>query len=223
MIRVDRRRADDAKGYVRLVTRGVSADEFMAQLQADPEWVAANSEREREHDRRAAELALAEQPILRDLHGVGVDVGSVWELIDPDIREPVFSILLEHLRRGGYPDRVTEGVARALGSSLSHWEMLVDLLVHTQSDAAAEGLAASLSTIGRRKQIDSLRMLLGRAELGRNRIFFVRPVLRYGGPAGVAEIEALHDDPVVGVEATHALHQRRLRQAARQRRAAAQA
>jgi hypothetical protein len=64
--------------------------------------------------------AAAAVPILDDMRRIGIDVDDVYMIykyID-DFPQAV-PILLEHLERGGYPDMVASGTARALGTKVA--------------------------------------------------------------------------------------------------------
>jgi Flp pilus assembly protein TadB len=57
----------------------------------------------------------AELPIVADLRAVGVDVHSVWELVNTSVPYPAaLAVLLKHVQLAGYPDRVMESPGRAL-------------------------------------------------------------------------------------------------------------
>lgn len=92
-----------------------TADEFLAELHADPEWTARQQERDRRLQEQAAAYRKAEAPLVEGLNRArGVAVQSVWDLVNTKAPYPAaVSILLEHLMRP-YPERVREGIARAL-------------------------------------------------------------------------------------------------------------
>ncbi|WP_241975559.1 MULTISPECIES: hypothetical protein [unclassified Cryobacterium] len=64
---------------------------------------------------------------MKDLRSAGVEVNSVWDLVNTaDPYPKALPILLDHLQRGGYPDRIMESLGRALGvgPAASVWETL---------------------------------------------------------------------------------------------------
>ena len=98
---------------------GVTAAELMAlkaeKLRTDPAYRAQTEAVEAERQERSRELRRAEQPIVADLRAARVDVESVWDLVNTSEPYPdALPILLNHLQRGGYPDRVMESLGRAL-------------------------------------------------------------------------------------------------------------
>src|SRR5262245_58972797 len=94
---------------------GTTAAELMAQLARDTAFQAAAAAREAELQERVSAYRDAEQPIVADLRGAGLHVESVWDLVNTAEPYPdALPVLMEHLERGGYPDRVMEGLGRAL-------------------------------------------------------------------------------------------------------------
>ncbi|MBA3780534.1 MAG: hypothetical protein H0X12_01600 [Nocardioides sp.] len=184
---------------------GIGAAELMAQLAKDQEFQEAAAEREGELQGRVSHWREAERPIIEDLRDVGVEVASVWDLVNTAEPYPTaLPVLIEHLERGGYPDRVTEGVARALAVQPAgiYWQRLRDLYVQASGRDATEGLAVALAASASAENLDDLLALLGDDSRGSTRVHFIRPILRVGGVRGQQVIEALRADPVFGKEAS---------------------
>lgn len=96
-------------------SKPLTAGELMEQLQQDPEWAARTEARERWHQARVARVHEQEQPLLRELAAAGCVVSSIDDLVNA--REPypeALPVLLEHLKKVGYPSEIREGIARAL-------------------------------------------------------------------------------------------------------------
>ncbi|WP_315836917.1 hypothetical protein [Bradyrhizobium prioriisuperbiae] len=73
-----------------------------------------NEARRWERLQRSARLRVEEQPILADLHDVGLSVRSVWDLVNTSTKySEAVPVLLRHLLFP-YSDRIREGIARAL-------------------------------------------------------------------------------------------------------------
>ena len=184
---------------------GISAAELMAQLSQDPEFQEAAAEREAELQERVSQWRDAERPIVDDLRQVGMAVTSVWDLVNTAEPYPAaLPILMEHLERGSYPDRVTEGVARALAVQPAgvYWQRLRDLYVRAAGRDATEGLAVALAASASVENLDDLLALLSDESRGGTRVHFIRSILRVGGGRGREAVEALRKDPVLGKEAT---------------------
>ncbi|MCL2541548.1 MAG: hypothetical protein FWE71_03700 [Nocardioidaceae bacterium] len=191
---------------------GISAAELMAQLAQDREFQETAAKREAERQQRAAKWREAQRPILEDLHDRGIAVDSVWDLVNTSDPYPTaLPVLLEHLERGGYPDRVLEGVARAMAVAPAavHWDRLRDLYLRAEGPDATEGLAAALAASARPEHLDDLIVLLDETSRGSTRIHFIRPILTVGDARGRAVVEGLRDHPVFGKEAKALLKQRR--------------
>ena len=113
-------------------------------------------------------------------------------------------MLLDHLERGGYPDRVLEGLARALAvkPATPMWDRLRVLYLRAAGPDERRGLAAALAASASPAQFDGLIELAGDEGCGNSRILFVEEILRVGGERGRAVVEGMRGDPVLGAEAT---------------------
>lgn len=183
---------------------GVTAAELMAQLAQDREFQEAAAKREAERQQRAAVWREAALPILDDLRDSGFEVDSVWDLVNTSDPYPAaLPVLLEHLERGVYPDRVLEGLARALavGPAAVYWDRLRALYLRVDGPDAMEALAVALAASATPERLDDLVGLLDETSRGNTRIHFIRPILGVGGDRGRAVVEELRDDPTFGKEA----------------------
>src|SRR5581483_10867065 len=96
-------------------------------VRTDVEFRAEVEAVEAERSERVRVLREAEQPIVADLNRAGVSVSSVWDLVNTSDPYPAaLPVLLSHLERGGYPDRVMESLGRALAVkvSVAWWDRL---------------------------------------------------------------------------------------------------
>jgi hypothetical protein len=96
----------------------------MAQLEADPEWVAKRDAREKEQARRKAEIAKHERKLVGEIRELGYAIDSVWDLVNntphPVLErnfigpyERAYPVLVRHLKLP-YIREVREGIVRAL-------------------------------------------------------------------------------------------------------------
>ena len=183
--------------------RPVTAAEFVADLAADSERQERAEEFARELEHRAEQWRAAETPILDDLSAVGVDVRSVWDLVNTDEPYPeALAILMEHLEYGRYPDRVMEGVGRALAvkPAVEFWHRLVGVYRGAASPGQAEGAAVALAACAAERHVDELIGLLSLNERAGTRLYFLRPIRDLGGARGRVVLEALCDDADLGRE-----------------------
>jgi hypothetical protein len=92
----------------------MTAAEAVALLQSDPEWVQKNEEREAQRKALEAQLKADEAPLVEALNNAGVQVSSVWDLVNSQSSYaaaiPVFA---QHLKLPYHP-KIVEGIARAL-------------------------------------------------------------------------------------------------------------
>lgn len=183
-----------------------TAGEFMKELEADPEYQAAQAEQERELARREAAYAAAEAPLVKALADAGVEVDSIWDLVnDPsdDYAEAV-PLLEEHLKDVAYPDRVREGIARSLSfrKAAPAWPTLVDLYRSTtDSFGLQQGLAAAMAGTVTDDTVDELVAEARRAEHGESRQILLLGLKRLRSPAARTALEGLVDDPELGENA----------------------
>lgn len=180
-------------------------------LRNDPEYRAKVEAVEAERQERARVLRDAEQPIVADLRAAGVQVDSVWDLVNTSEPYPAaLPVLIEHLERGGYPERVMESLGRALAvkPAVVFWERLKARWLDARDPGEEDGAAVALAACATRTQIDDLIEFLSVEERGQSRIYFIRPILKVGGDQGRKVVEGLRADPVFGDEATALLKRR---------------
>lgn len=117
-------------------------------LRNDPEYRAKVEAVEAERQERARRLREAERPIVADLRGAGVEVESVWDLVNTSAPYPAaLPVLMEHLERGGYPERVMESLGRALAvkPSVVLWDRLKARYLDARDAGEADGVAVALA------------------------------------------------------------------------------
>jgi hypothetical protein len=190
------------------ITGSVTADELAAEkarlLREDPEYRARVEAADAERREWRDALRRAERPVVEDLVGVGVDVSSVWDLVNSSKPYPLaLPVLIEHLERGGYPDRAMESLGRALAvkPAVEFWARLKDRYLNARGAGEEDGAAVALAACAMAAQFDELIELLDVAERGESRIYFLRPIKNLGGAQGLAVLESLRKDAVFGKEA----------------------
>jgi len=198
----------------------MTAADLLAQLESDPAWVAARAERERQLARREAELGESEAPLAQQLREAGIDVESAWDLVKTYEPYPdAIPILLAHLHRP-YPDRVREGIARALAVPDAHsaWHEIVELYRLTDPDEepdTKDGLAVCLAAIAGRGNVEEVIVLIRDRSLGPSRVVFLRVLTRLRVPQAWELVAECARDPELRRQAEHMLHQRELRRRSR--------
>lgn len=153
----------------------ITAKELLEQLSRDPEWVAGMAAKERERREIEAEVARAEAPVLRDLRTVGVDIESVWDLVNTADPYPLaIPVLLDHLQRD-YPPVVTEGIARALAvrEARPAWNAIARRFRRETEERVKDGLAVALAAIAGDDQLDELKGWILDARHGSSRVLLL--------------------------------------------------
>lgn len=194
-----------SKRVTRLVKRGpISASDLVAQLSSDPNREALRREFDLGLEKRSRLLREAEQPILEDLRNVGVKVTSVWDFVNSDQPYPAaLPVLIHHLEKGGYPDRVMESLGRAMAvkPAVTYWARLADLYRAPRGTGEEDGVAVALAACASADQLDDLIDFLTLVERGTSRIHFLRAIRRVGGERGRNLVDSLRSDPLFGKEA----------------------
>jgi len=180
--------------------------------------------RERERQERAREWRKARVPLVADLRAFGVEVESEWDLVNTTKPYPdAVPVLLRHLPKG-YPDRVREGIARALaargpralaaGRDRHAWDVLVVEFQKSKDPTALGakwGMACALSVAGDDSVIEEVIELLSEERHGENRV----PLLDVLARSQVEEAHRLlknpADDPQLGQGAKELLKKKKRR------------
>ena len=168
------------------------------------EMVEAQRQRDEELARKEAEWRQAEAPLVEELRAAGFEVESAWDLVNTSTPYPgALPILLEHLGRS-YPDRVREGIARALavGDAKFGWARLVSLYREEPAGTdAKDGLAVALAAASDDEVVDELVSLARDPAHGESRILLLRGLKRSRTPQANAALKEFSGDPVLGQEA----------------------
>ena len=195
----------------------MTLDEFHAQLKREGKWeefVARKAERQAAFERRAAELAVAEAPLIAELRSVGCDVQSVYDLVNRSgggYGEAI-PTLLKHLQRQ-YPDVIRAGIARALGvpEARTAWDLLVRQFRVELGPETRHGLGVALANIASDEHFDEILDLLRDARLGDARIFLLEPLSTLLPPQGFEAVKSFEHDHVLGKETRRLLRKWRSR------------
>ncbi|HEV2135966.1 MAG TPA: hypothetical protein VGR47_17140 [Terracidiphilus sp.] len=186
-------------------SKHITMDEWMRQLEADPEYVRRRSEREKEIQERKVILRAAEKPLLEDLAKVGLQVDTVWDLVNTSSPySNALPVLLDHLQRP-YPDEVREGIARALAVRSTRpigWRILVNEFCKTASSnkGVKDGLAAALSGASDNTVLPELVALAKDQRHGDSRLLLLIGIRRSRRPEAKAAVAELARDPVLAKE-----------------------
>jgi len=193
----------------------VTAEEFVRQLESDPEWVARRDERIRKLDELEAEYRLNEAPLVAELNQIGFSVTSAWDLVNRSSSyTAALPILLRHL---DYPylDRISEGIARALAVREARriaWEPILTKIATQWSELGKntrDGLIVAVSVMATPSDLPTLVELISDKALGSSRLFLVRNFMRSKKPEARATLERLRSDPDLHEEIRYRLRKTR--------------
>lgn len=183
----------------------MTAEEFLRTLEADPEYVRRRAEQDKELAKLTEFYRDAEAPLVRDLAKLGIEVGSVYDLVNDTVPyEKAIPLLLDHLRRK-YPDAIREGIARALGISATRplgWRVLVDEYYRTENEnnRVKDGLAVALSGASDDSVIEDLIDLARDKHNGSSRVLLLLGIKRSKRPEAKQAIAELANDPQLAKE-----------------------
>ncbi len=168
---------------------------------------AINQEKARQRAERSEYLRAEEEPILADLRAVGLEVKSVWDLVNRSSPYPgAIPILLKHLIRL-YSDRTREGIARALAvpDAKDAWPLLATEYrkapVGEENGirlGAKSGLAAALSATD--DVIAQLASLAKDRSNGDSRLLLLRGLRKSKTAVARDALQELADDPALQKE-----------------------
>lgn len=185
-----------------------SAAELMASLQKNQGYQQRVAERDRKLDAANANLEEDERPLVAALQEVGVNVASVWDLVNSS--EPysqAIAVLLDHLDRP-LMTRTREGIARSLSVEAARGVASVKLLQafeQEQDESVRWVIGNTLAIVATDAEKDAVRKHLNNPSLGEARNMLTYAVARLWGAEAIADFIGLLDDRSVAAQAIIAL------------------
>jgi hypothetical protein len=186
---------------------GITASDLAAQLATDPEYQRHKARADAELAERAQGWQEAEAPLVEALRLLGYSVDSVWNLVNTEEPYPdALPVLIDHLQRE-YPDRVREGIARALAvpAAAFGWPVLSSQYRAEREPDAKNGLAAALAATVTPQTISELVVLAEDPCNGDSRLLLLLGLARVATPEARVALEGLSDDAALGQEARRLL------------------
>lgn len=184
----------------------ITASELMAELNADPEYLARKRANEEAHQKLLAQRKEEAAPVVAALQAAGVDVQSIWDLSDGGKSDPrAIPVLFEQLKKQGYPDHVREGIVRALATPYARerWGELVDIFEHNTANlppAIRYVAALALSGAADDTALDDVIRLINDKRLGFDRAPLLLALIRSKSPKAKMTLLELRSDPDLGKE-----------------------
>lgn len=161
-----------------------SAADFVAELNADPEYVRRRSEEEDARVSREAEIQVITQPLLEELRAAGYPLATIDELLwrHAPLPEPVVRSLLHWLPQLS-DTSVKEQVVRALGASAQPFDgrALVQQFEDCDSDAVRYAVANTLAASRATGVTDWILTAIARPESGTAREMLALAAARLAG------------------------------------------
>lgn len=191
----------------------VTASELSAHLQADPEFVSKQMEREIERTKSVERIHAEQEVLLQELLATGLKIRFVSDLISMSARyERAIPILLKHLQME-YSDVTKETIARSLAvpepEVQKAWPMLVEQYKKAPTGqgfkapgdtkeyrlSAKNGLACTLSVAVTEATMGELIALLKDPANGESRILMLSAIRKSKNPMAKQAREELAMDP----------------------------
>jgi hypothetical protein len=195
---------------------GITVADVLAQLAADPEYQESRRKKDAERSERLERLRQAQAPLVEALNLAGVPVASAWDLVNTVTPYPhAISVLLVHLR-GDYPDRIREGILRALAVPEARigWDVLLAEFERHPPTRDVSGLrfaaAVALSAAADDSVMPEVLRIAGDPAYGIDRLALLPALRRSSRPEAAALLDALAADPAIGKEVRRLRRIRRL-------------
>lgn len=150
-------------------------------------------------------MAAAEVPLVEALLSAGISAHSVWDLVHSQSSySAAIPILFEHVRRK-YPDRILEGILRALATpdAKARWGELVDFFEHNSLSLPPELrylTAVALDGAADDSVIDDIIRLASNSRYGFDRAPLLFTLKRSANPKAKMLLHELRGDPMLGKE-----------------------
>lgn len=185
-------------------TKPMTAAEFLKEKESDREYQAMMAEKERQRKAKFVASREEQRDLLRDLARAGVQVQSVWDLVNTGEPYPeAVPVLLDHLRRP-YSEKTKEGIARALAvpDAEQGWDILLEEFENnpdTKPNGYKWGVGVALSVIAREtgRHEEALRLLRDKRH-GENRSALLEAIAFAKDKSIRPLIAEFADDPVLG-------------------------
>lgn len=180
---------------------GMTAKEIMQLLEKDPDYTARMAKKEKEAEERILLFRAEQKELLRDLAYVGIQVDSVWDLVNTNKPYPkAIPVLLDHLKRP-YLATNLEGIARALAvpESIYAWSELLDLYLSKDPETEgnvkfAIGLCLSVIATKTNREREILELLKDRTQ-GDSRLAFLDVIALSKNPDARRNLHEFKNDP----------------------------
>lgn len=186
----------------------VTADELMKQLEQDAAYTASIAKQDAALAEREQLLAEEEKKLIQDLYDIGIQVNSVWDLVNARYSYmSAIPVLLKHAQLS-YSRRTKEGIIRAL--TVPEARTIADSalikLFELESDAGVRWVIANaLSVVTGTSNINNVVDILNNSQFGESRGPLVFAASRVLKDESIPVLMELLDDPDIFGVAIEAL------------------
>jgi hypothetical protein len=175
-----------------------SAADLVSELESDPAYVARQAEQNDQRRRTEQELAASELPLVQALIDVGVQVNSVWDLVNTSqgYRNAV-PVLLLHLEQS-YPAKIREGIFRALAvpeAKGTAARVLLRVFANERDPTMKWIIGNALSVVAEATDLSTLSELVRDRSHGNARQPLLLAISRIGSPSSQEVLTQLLEDP----------------------------
>lgn len=189
---------------------GIIASELSKQLKSDPDYQARVRERDAKIEAAIIRAREEQKPILTDLQAIGIKIDSIWsQHLHSKLNREAIDILMKHLKLA-YSEGTREGLAVALGTTLSreYWPVLISEYKNCDNELEnsntrnryKDALACTLAKIVSKDTMSEYVDLLRTRSNGSSRILLLSALRRSRDPRARQALEDLADDPDLAKE-----------------------
>lgn len=183
----------------------MTAAEFLVKMANDKEYLSMQKAKDEALTKREAELVEAEAPLVEELRSAGLDVGSVWDLVNTTDSYPnAIPVLFKHLRKF-YPEPVKEGIVRALTvpEARPGWNELLDFFEnepYKDTGGIKWAAACALGASADETVLAEVIRIVSDTRYGFDRVALLGALKRSESAEAKMLLHKLRADPVLGKE-----------------------
>ena len=185
------------------------SSDFLEELANDPQYQEMLREKETKRAAFEAELDQDEKSLVRELWDAGVDVQSVWDLVNTNTEYPnAIPILVAHLSKDHHI-RTVEGIVRALTVPYAQGiatSSLIELFKRTDPESELKWLlgAAIAETATTESTAEVIRLLEDKKH-GRGREYLPLALVHLSNNEATPILKRMLNDPIVKKNAVKAI------------------
>jgi hypothetical protein len=178
---------------------------FLAELSTDVEYLKMRKLKDAALKKELEDISEAEIPLVEDLRRVGVDVNSVWDLVNSSKSyTAALPVLLGHMHKP-YPEKIREGIFRALAVPEARigWHEL--LAIFEKKEKGYDGrirwvVAVALGATADDSVLKDLLEIVGNLKNGFDRAALLPALFKSNSAQARTALDGLLADPEIGKE-----------------------